>query len=182
MLNNIHTLFIYLFLMYVIARTLFYMSIIFFILSLFFAYYQLPDVVNVSFDDAVLLRSFSKSNMFYIFASIFILINALNIWLIHIFNKIDKIPRWAPNFVFWSASDESIEYFYKILSYMAYSYATLLNVFCALILLSFFVVVVTQTFTILQMAPVYLTFIIIICLWWAWLPIRLMISKTELYS
>lgn len=162
-------------------KFLYYLSIIYFLINIFFSYYQSPEFVGIGFNEKSGTTEYkSKHHLFYFGAGLFLLVTAL----VAVFRKtIINFPFSLfpfPNKTFWMQNQESREGLVNAHQVWMMSFATMFNLFLGSLFLILFLVNIVQYGTFSSYAPVVFGGIIILGFWWIILVIRLYIKKIEL--
>lgn len=156
----------------------YYISIVFLLANLFFAYYQFPDFVAIGFSDNIGLKEYqSKGNLFYMGAGVFLVFNIVIIIFKRLIQIIPFGVVYFPNKQFWLESNESREFLIKIFITWTNSFAVLFNMLIGYVFLSLYIVNVLGFGSFTTYYPLVYIIMILISLWWLVLIFRLKYKK-----
>lgn len=161
-----------------IIKFTYYISVVFLLANLFFAYYQFPDFVAIGFSDNIGLKEYqSKGNLFYAGAAIFLVFNITII----IFKRLTQIIPFGvipfPNKQFWLQSLDSREALIGIYITWTNSFAVLFNMLIGYVFLCLYIVNVLGFGSFTTYYPVVYVMMALISLWWLVLYLRLKHKK-----
>lgn len=163
------------------VKFLYYLSIIFFLVNLFFGYYQFPDFVGVGYDENIgMIQYKSKHHLFYFGAGLFILVTII----ISIGRKIIGSFPFSlfpfPQKSFWLQNQDTREGLVNAHQVWLMSFATMFNLFLGILFLILFLVNIAEYGSFSKYVPVVYGWIILLAFWWVILVVRLNVKKIEL--
>ena len=164
-----------------LVKFLYYVSVLIALALLFFSYYQFPEYVSIGYSENTALKELkSKSDLFYIGAGLFIILNALLMILKKLVNYLPYKMLPMPSKGFWLQSSESQLALEKANIVWLNSFGIILNLFIAFLYLTLFLINVVQFGNFSNYIPIIYGFIILMSIWWIVLPIRLLYKKYEI--
>ena len=164
--------------MYPLVRAILFFSYVAFIFMLLFSYYQLPPLIGfLKSGDTMSMQQFDKQDIYYIFGGFFVLFNLLIILFYRAILKIDPEKLSIPNKNFWTQDEDSREALHKVFQVWTDSFAAIVNIFLALILLFIYFMNTIQLGSLAIYAPIVYAFMTIIALWFLVLIFRLLYKK-----
>lgn len=164
-----------------LVKFTYYVSVLFFLGSLFFTYYQFPAAVAIGYSDNVGMNVFKpKTELFYIGAGVFFLFNILVLVLKKMVPALPFSLFAFPNKTFWLADREARAAFLKVLDVWFDSFGILLNLLGGYVLMALFFVDVVEFKNFGFYVPVIYLFMFLLAFWWLVLVARLGYKKYEL--
>lgn len=161
-----------------IIKVFYFLSIAFFLGNIFFAYYQFPDFVPVSFSDNLDMKEYEpKGTLFYMGGGAFLFFNFLIAILKLLFNQFPFGVFPLPNKQFWLENKESLV---RIHQEWLSSFATIFNLLLGYIFMALFMVTVAEYGTFSSYIPLTYVFIGLLSSWWLILVGRLLVKKEQL--
>lgn len=163
------------------VKFLYYLSIIYFLINIFFTYYQSPEFVGIGYNEKSGLTEYkSKHHLFYFGAGLFLIITILVVLFRKIIERFPFSLFPFPNKSFWMQNQDTREGLVNAHQVWMLSFATMFNLFLGSLFLALFLVNVVQYGTFATYIPCVYVGISVLSFWWIILVIRLYISKIEL--
>jgi hypothetical protein len=162
-----------------VIKFAYFLSMVFGLGNLFFAYYQFPDFVPISYSENLGLKEYmSKTNLFYAGA---ISIFAANLLLSILKKLVEFIPYSylpIPAKKFWLSSHENREALVRIHQEWLNGWGVWINFLIGYVFLCLFFINVAEFGSFASFAPLVYILIGIISLWWIVLLVR--VSKQSI--
>jgi len=155
------------------VKFLFYLSVMFFIVTLLYTYYQFPSVVAIGYSRNIEMQEFrSKEWLFYIGGGLFFVFNIVIQALKKIISNLPASILPTLNKGYWNQEMEHKEALHRIYETWLNSFNFLFNILLTFIFVALFLVNVTGFKSFDFYKPIILGLLALLALWWIVLPLR----------